>query len=350
MEKDNNEAAINRAVNTALRISFIALLIILSFWILKPFLAPVAWGIIFAIGIFPLHKKLSKLLGNKDKVSATIIGILGVALVVVPVVLFANSTIDGVHDAYEAVEAGTFKIDPPNESVADWPIIGEKAYEAWSLASENLTALILKYEAQLRGVVPKITSAVGGLVSTVLLFIISIVIASSLLLFAEPGKAAANKVFATLIGEKGKEFTELSMLTIRSVVQGVIGIAVIQTFFLSIGMFFMGIPATGIISIIVLIVAIIQLPPTLVMLPVIIYAFSMGGTTAAIIFTIWSIFWSLADTFLKPMLLGKGVDVPMLVILLGAIGGMLLSGPVGLFVGAVVLALTYKIFDSLVKE
>jgi predicted PurR-regulated permease PerM len=173
------------------------------------------------------------------------------------------------------------------------------------------------------------------------------IIAGALLLVAEPGKKAANQLFRTFVGEKSEDFTGLSIATIRSVVAGVIGIAVIQTLFLSIGMFVIHMPAAGIIAIVVLIVTIIQLPPILIMLPVIIYVFSFAEPVPAIIFTVWAVFWSVADMFLKPMLLGKGVDVPMLVILLGAIGGMMMGGMVGLFVGSVALALAYKILMTM---
>ena len=144
--------------------------------------------------------------------------------------------------------------------------------------------------------------------------------------------------------------TEISIGTIRSVVQGVIGIALIQAVFLGLGMFVIKIPAAGILALVVLILAIVQLPTILVMLPVTIYAFSVNEPGPAIFFAIWTILWSLSDNLLKPMLLGKGVKVPMLAILLGAIGGMIMAGPVGLFVGSVVLALAYKIISLLLED
>ncbi|WP_289053107.1 AI-2E family transporter [Carboxylicivirga marina] len=349
-DKKNNEVFMQRAVGASLRISFIALLFILSYWVLKPFLAPVLWGVIFAVGIYPIHQKLSKWFGNREKLAAIVISLIGVAIIVVPIVMFTNSTVDSVSKTVEGIHSGTFKISPPDESVKDWALIGNKVHELWTEAANNLTLLIKKYETQLRELAPKLTSMIAGMVGSILMFIISIVIAGALLLFAKPGKVLADKIFRTFVGEKGNDFTILSISTIRSVVQGVIGIAAIQTIFLSIGLFLIGMPAAGVFSIIILILAIVQLPPTLVMIPLIIYAFSYAGTTPAIIFAVWSIFWSLADTFLKPLMLGKGVDVPMLVILLGAIGGMILGGPVGLFVGSVVLALSYKILMAMLED
>jgi predicted PurR-regulated permease PerM len=134
------------------------------------------------------------------------------------------------------------------------------------------------------------------------------------------------------------------------VVQGVLGVAIIQSILGGVGIWAIGIPAAGLWALIILLLAIMQLPPLLIMGPLAIYAFSFADTTPAIIFLVWSIIVSASDAFLKPIFLGRGVDVPMLVILLGAIGGMILSGIIGLFVGAVVLALSYKVFQALLVD
>jgi predicted PurR-regulated permease PerM len=111
-----------------------------------------------------------------------------------------------------------------------------------------------------------------------------------------------------------------------------------------------GVPASGLWALIVLVLVVIQLPALLILVPVIIYVFSVSSTTVAVVFTIWSVLVSSSDTFLKPLLLGRGLEIPMIVILLGAIGGMIAFGIVGLFVGAVVLALGYEIFHAWLGE
>jgi predicted PurR-regulated permease PerM len=130
---------------------------------------------------------------------------------------------------------------------------------------------------------------------------------------------------------------------------GVLGIAVIQGLLAGIGMMLADVPAAGLIAIIVLVFAIAQLPPILVLAPVIFYVFSASSTTVAVIFLIWCLLVSFSDVVLKPLLLGRGVDVPMLVILMGAIGGMITSGIVGLFVGAVILALGFTLFQAWIQ-
>jgi predicted PurR-regulated permease PerM len=241
-------------------------------------------------------------------------------------------------------------IPPPPDKIAQLPVIGKPISKVWLLASENLKGAIKKLEPQIKKYYPKVIHAVSGLGGTILLSIVSIIIAGVLLLQSKSSEQTTHKVFRFLVGKNGKEFTKLTILTIRSVVQGVLGIAVIQS--LAAGGLFLifNIPVAGLWALLVLILAIIQLPPMLIMLPIAIYGFSTMSTTYAVIFLVLSLFISFADTFLKPIFLGRGVDVPMLVILLGAIGGMVVFGILGLFIGSVILAITYKIFLALINN
>lgn len=339
-----------KAIDVALRLGFIGLLFAMSFLILKPFLAPVVWGVIIAVAVYPLHQRLTSALRGKAKLSAVIIALIGLSIIVVPSILFTNSTVDSIKSIAHSIESDSFKIPSPNESVKEWPLIGNQVYNIWEQTTENIAKTIQRFGPQLKSLIPKITGSLSAFIKNIFLFIISIIISAALLLVAEPGKKMADVIFKTLAGNKAEDLVHLSVATIRNVVQGIVGTAFIQTFFLSLGIFMIDIPAAGIISIIILILAVVQIPLIIVLAPLIIYVFSIETTTVAILFTIWSILWSLADNALKPILMGKGVDVPMLVILLGALGGMILSGPIGLFIGAVILTITYKILISLVTE
>jgi len=349
-KQPDNEAYYDRVVSASLRIGFVALLFILSYLILKPFIVLVLWSIIIAIGIYPIFRKLSSLLGNKDKLASTLITLTALAMLIVPSILLLDSTIESIQNVAAQYEAGTLKVMPPSENVAEWPLVGKPIYETWKLASTNLEAAIKTLEPQIKEYGPKLVGAVAGLGGTILLSLISIIIAGVLVLKSESSEKTAHKIFKFLIGKEGKEFTELASSTISSVVQGVLGIAVVQSVAAGILMLIFGIPAAGLWALIVLMLAIIQLPPTLILLPVAIYGFSIMDTTSAVIFLILSLVISVADTFLKPLFLGRGVEVPMLVILLGAIGGMMVFGILGLFLGAVILALTYKVFQALIND
>ena len=175
-------------------------------------------------------------------------------------------------------------------------------------------------------------------------------IASVFLVSADSASASMQRLARRLSGDEGEALLTMSVNTVRSVAVGVIGIAFIQAMLAGIGMMFAGVPAAGLLALIVLVLGIAQLPPLLVLLPVMIYLFSGDSTTVAIVFAVWGILVSFSDVVLKPLLLGRGVDAPMIVILLGAIGGMITSGIVGLFIGAVILAIGYKLFQAWVLK
>ncbi len=351
-----NEEHYNRSIYTALRIGFIVLLLVWSFEIIKPFILPILWGIIIAVAIFPIHKKLTSMLGNRKKLSSVIVTLIFLSLLIVPSVVFIESTVHVVQNIAEQIKMGNSVIPAPPEEVAQWRIIGEPIYNVWLLASKSIEELAIKFAPQLKQFAPKVLSIASGLGKTLLLFIVSIIIAGALLTTDKAAEKSANSIFNTLIGPQGKNFVALSVATIRSVVQGVLGVAIIQAALAGLGFWAIGMPAAGLWVLIVLIAAIMQLPALLILVPLAIYAFSFTGTTPAVIFAVWSVIVGISDNILKPMLLGKGVDVPMLAILLGAIGGMMMSGIIGLFVGAVVLSLSYKVFvalfvnDALEKE
>jgi predicted PurR-regulated permease PerM len=308
------------------------------------------WAIIISIGIYPVFKKLSALLGNRKKLASTLITLFALAVIIVPSYYLMESTIEGIQNLATELEEGTFKVPPPSENIAEWPVIGKPIYDAWMLASVNIEDAIKAFEPQIQAFASNILSGIIGLGSTVLLSIISIIIAGALLVKADSAEIVARKAFKILIGKKGEGFTELAGATIRSVVQGVLGVAITQSVASGILMLIFNIPLAGLWALIVLFLAVIQLPPLLILVPVAIYGFSVMDTTPAIIFLVLSIIISMSDSFLKPFFMGKSSDVPTLVILLGALGGMILSGIIGLFVGSVVLALTYKVYQALLEE
>lgn len=337
-------------MTVTLKLGFMALLIILSYLILKPFFIMVLWGVIIAVGIYPVYQKFSAILGNRKKLASILITLTALAIIILPSILLLESTIKSVQFIAHEYEAGSLVIAAPDPRVADWPLVGGTIYETWDLASTNLTAAIKTLEPQIREYGPQIISTVAGLGGTVLISIISIIIAGVLLLHAESSSDFARRIFDLLTGRDGEEFSGLAAKTIRSVVQGVMGIAVIQSIATGIVMLVFGIPAAGLWALLVLVLAIIQLPPILILLPVSIYGFSIMDTTMAVILLIMCIMISLVDNVLKPLFLGRGVDVPMLIILLGAIGGMIAFGILGLFVGSVILALAYKVLQALMIE
>lgn len=335
----------NKVIEVAIRLTLIFLIVTLCFQIIKPFIIIVVWGIIISVAIFPLYNKLGLALGGRYKLAATLYTVFALSLLIGPSILISGSLIDTSTHLAKGFSEGTLVVPPPNQSVSEWPLIGDKVYAAWSQASTNLEATLKQNIPYIKKLGEALLSALAGVGGGVLQFILSIIISGVFLANATGAHATTIKILSRFSDQKqGLQFTKLTTATIRSVAQGVLGVAVIQAVLSGTGMYFMDVPGWGLWTVIILILAVAQLPPLLVLVPVIIYVFSVADTTPAVIFMIWSLVVSMSDSFLKPLLLGRGMDTPTLVILLGAIGGMMLFGILGLFVGAIILALGYEIF------
>jgi predicted PurR-regulated permease PerM len=343
-EHDSSKA-IFTMIEAAIRLGLLLLLAAWCFLIVTPFVLPIMWGIIIAVAVFPLFAKLKSALGGSNKLAATVYTLIAVALLITPTLMISGSLVDTAQVLVDKYEQGTLTVSPPDESVKDWPVIGEKVSDIWTQASNNLDTTVDKYRPQLKQISEKVVATATSTGVTVLIFIVSVIISGVLMANASGAYNFTVRLFSRLMNDQqGVAYTNLSRDTIRSIAQGVLGIAVIQATMGGIGMYVMDVPAWGLWTLLILGLAICQLPPLLVLGFVIVYVFSVADTTPAIIFMIYAMFVSVSDTFLKPLLLGRGVSTPMLVVLIGAIGGMILDGVIGLFVGAVVLALGYELF------
>lgn len=331
------------AMSAAIQIGALFIVIMLCFQIIKPFIGLVAWALIIAVAVYPAHAKISAALGGRQKLSASIFVLVGLAVLIVPAINLANSSIESLQTLSNDLDDGSITIPPPDASVAGWPLIGERVYGIWSGAASNLEATLNKYESQLQAAGEWLLRFIGNSALGILQFFISIVIAGVFLVNAEGGYRISKNIARSLSEEYGHEMTNMSIATIRSVAKGVLGVALIQAILSAIGLVLMDVPAAGVWALLVLILAIIQLPPILILGPIAIWVFSVAEATPATIFAVYAAIVSASDAFLKPMLLGRGMDIPMLVILLGAIGGAMLSGIIGLFIGAVALAVGYKL-------
>jgi predicted PurR-regulated permease PerM len=287
--------------------------------------------------------KLSAVLGGREKLSATIFVLVGLAVLLVPVINLADSSIQSLQNLSSELDKGAVSIPPPDASVADWPLIGAKVYGVWAGAASNLEETLNQFAPQLQAIGEWLLRFIGSSTLGILQFFISIIIAGVFLVSAESGYRLCRNIARSLSAEYGHELTDMSVATIRSVVKGVLGVAFIQALLSAIGLVLMEIPAAGVWTLIILVLAIMQLPPLLILGPIAVWVFSVADTTPATIFAIYAAIVSGSDSFLKPMLLGRGMDIPMLVILLGAIGGAFLAGIIGLFIGSVALAVGYKL-------
>jgi predicted PurR-regulated permease PerM len=332
------------ALDILVHVALIAIIAVWCFRIFHPFLMPVMWGLIIAVALFPIFGRIRSLLGGRSGLTGVLFTLLALVLLIYPTVQISRSAVESVAELHDRMEAGTLSVPPPPESVAEWPVIGERTYRNWTRASVNLQDTLAQFEPQIRGLIGRLVGVIGGLGLGILQTILAIIIAGFMLTYAEGGQQAAHTLSARVAGERGHLLPGLIAGTIRSVAQGVLGVALVQTLLAGLGMAIYGIPHWGLWTVLVLPFAVVQLPPLLVLAPVAIWAFAdAGATTGTIIFAIYALVVSFSDVFLKPIFLGRGVEIPMPVILIGAIGGVMLSGVIGLFVGAVVLAIGWKL-------
>jgi predicted PurR-regulated permease PerM len=213
----------------------------------------------------------------------------------------------------------------------------------WSLASRDLTAVVRSFAPQIKAVVPALLSASAGIGFTVLQFVLSIVVAGVLLANAQAAYEVTCSLANRIFGEKGPEVQQVVGATIRSVTTGILGVALIQALLAGLGFLVAGLPGAGLWAVIFLFAAVLQVG-VLVLIPAVLYVFAVSSVTKAVIFLVWCLIVASIDNVLKPLLLGRGVAVPIAVVFLGAIGGFVAIGIIGLFVGAIVLSVGYKLF------
>ena len=288
-------------------------------------------------------------MGGRLKMAALVLVLTGLIIILIPAWLFLDSIVEGAKQLKAGFEAGTLTIPPPSEGVRSWPLIGKPLYDLWNGASVSLEQTVAQHKEQIMGFGTTLIKGILSTGSAVLQMVVSLVIAGFLLVTPGAGEAI-RKFFRKISGERGDEFADVTYKTIGNVVKGILGVAFIQAFLVGIGFLLAGVPYTGIWTLLVFLLAVLQIPPPLVVIPVIIYLFSHLGTLPAILWSVYLAAASISDNVLKPILLGKGAPVPMLVIFLGVIGGFMLSGFIGLFTGAIVVSIGYRLLVAWIND
>jgi predicted PurR-regulated permease PerM len=341
---ENTNTIAKTTIGVSIRLVMAFVLIAFCVAIILPFLNPVLWGAIIAVTLAPFYGKIKQWVGGKSGLATTIFILIFLILIIVPSIWLLQSLFDGLHHLGSELREGTLTIPPPDESVRDWPVIGKQLSATWQSASDNLQQFISNYHEQVRKIGNAVLNSAIDLSSSIFLFVVSFVIAGFLLLYGDASQKAFAQLFDKLLGANGDKVEELIVVTTRNVAKGILLVAVIQSLLSGIAFALAGVPFAGLWAFLILFLGIIQLPPLLVGLPVIAYLYSTQDAVSATIWAIVILLISSSDNFLKPMLMGKGAPVPMLVIFIGAIGGFMLLGFIGLFTGAIILSLGYKLF------
>jgi len=343
----------SRVMDVFIRIGLVVVLTLLCYRIFSPFLTLMLWALILSVALYPAHLAVARRLGGRQGLAATLIVILGIALIVVPSSVLMTSLGDSVHRFIHDVQTNSLEVPPPVEAVAAWPLIGPKLHALWTQAHADLPTLVKSLQPQLGDIAKSALGFVAGIGVGLLQFLAAFIIAGIIMAFGEAGARANLAIFRRVVGpERSEELAKLSAATVRAVAQGVLGVAFIQAIIVGIIMLVAGVPWAGVLALVVLVLGIAQIPALIVTLPAIGYIWWVGtySTGAAIGWTVLLAVAGMADNVLKPLMLGRGVKAPMVVILLGALGGMATSGILGMFVGATLLTLGYQIFMGWVAD
>lgn len=341
---DSSTQQLRPVLEIAIRLGLIFGIVGWCLYILAPFAGIVVWALIIAIALHTPYERLAAAMGRRRGLAATLVVVLSLGALILPAVLLSETLVHGAQDFAKNLASGEFEVPPAPQKVSRWPFVGPQLFELWSLANENLSAALDRLGPQLKAVSRWLLGAAGSAGVAMLQLAASLVLAG-VFLAKSPGRLIAMDRFASRVaGDRGPEFSALAHATVSSVVQGIVGVAVIQATLAGVGFIVASVPAAGLWALLVLIAAVIQVPVALALIVPVVLVFSKSGPAMTAAFTAWCLFVSLIDNVLKPLLFGRGVQVPMIVIFLGAIGGMLTMGIVGLFLGAVVLALGYELF------
>lgn len=336
-----------KLLDVLLRAGVVAALALLCYRIFSPFIGLAAWSIILAVTLYPLHQMLARRMGGKQGLAATALVLLGIVLIGIPTALLMGALGDSLQQAVASVRGGTLKIPAPSPEVATWPVIGPRLHELWAQAHADLPALVRSMQPQVRDLARQALQVVASIAGAALLFLFSFVVAGIIMAWGQSGARSIRAIFTRLVGiHRGDEFAMLCTQTIRAVALGVLGVAFIQALAIGTVLMIARVPFAGLLALVVLLIGIVQVPALLVSAPVIVYIWSSGDytTTQAILYTVLLFIGGMLDNVLKPLLLGRGVNAPMPVVLLGALGGLASTGLLGMFVGATFLALGYQVF------
>jgi predicted PurR-regulated permease PerM len=329
----------------------IGLLVLLAYWALKiigPFLTIALWSAILTVALYPLFEWLAQQLGSR-KLAAMLITLLCLLVVVGPVAWLGFGLTGGVEMLIKAFDAELPSIPLPAESVKSWPVIGEQVHRLWTSAATDLKAILLDVAPKLKPLGSKLVDIAGSVVFGLLEFVAAIIIAG-FLFGPGPRLVDALRAFARrILSDRGEEMLQLAGNTIRNVSRGVVGVALVQSFLAGLGFLLAGVPAAGFLAFLVLLLAIIQIGPALLLIPIIIWSWVVMKTTSAAAFTVYMLLVGLIDNVLKPIVMARGVATPMPIILIGVIGGTITYGISGLFVGPIVLSVAWALLVAWVE-
>ena len=337
-------------VELTIRLGVLGFLLYSSFLLVRPFISIAIWSVVLTVALYPAYAWMVGLLGARRRLAAGLLTVVSLLIVIGPATWLMLGLIDSLRILSENLDLSALALPPPPETVKSWPLIGDRVYQFWDLASNNIQAALTKIAPYLKPIGSSLLQIAASTGTGAVKFFIAIIVAGFLYSPAPALVDAIRKFSHTLASGRGEEFVQLAGATIRAVSRGVIGISALQAFFAGLGLLVAGIPGASLITSAVLVLGIIQIGPAIVLIPLIIWSWTAMETTTALLFTAYMIPVSLLDNALRPLLMGRGLQTPTLVILIGVIGGTISFGITGLFLGPIILAVIWELIVAWVRE
>ena len=341
--------AVPLAVEPVLRLAALALLLYACVIFLLPFVSIIVWSMVLAVALYPVFKWISFRLGGRPRLAAALVTLLGLLLVIGPATWLILGLIESVRTISDHFDLAKMSLPAPPDGVKAWPLIGEPLYQFWDLASTNVSSALGQIAPYLKPVGSSLLSVAGDAGLGFLKLLCAIVVAGCIFPVVPALAAAAGKV-ARRLAPRGDELLDIAAATIRSVSVGVVGISALQALLAGPALIVAGVPSASLFTSAVLILGIIQVGPSILLLPLVVWSWFVMEPTKAVLLTCYLVPVSLLDTFLRPVVMARGLSTPMPVILLGVLGGTLSAGIIGLFLGPIVLAVIWELVISWLRE
>jgi predicted PurR-regulated permease PerM len=334
-----------------LSVLLIFILIAASFWILRPFLLAVVWAAMIAVATWPLMLKLQARLRSRA-LAVLIMSTAMVLVFVVPMVLAIETLIENAATIKQwGSMLATATIPPPPEWVLRIPLAGAKIAETWTdVAAAGQQGLMARFAPHAAAAAQWLFDALGSAGILAVQLLLTIIVTVIMYTQGEGARAGLVRFGRRLAGPRGEGAIVLAGQAIRGVALGVVVTALLQTIAAGIGLLAAGIPFAGLLTGVVLLLCIAQVGPLLVLVPAVIWLFWTDQTGWGVALLVWTVVVGTMDNVIRPILIRKGADLPLLLIFAGVLGGLFAFGIVGLFVGPVVLAVTYTLLKDWVNE
>jgi predicted PurR-regulated permease PerM len=352
MDRTNMNPAQRDLAQTTLGVLFIGGLLAASLWIMLPFLPAVVWAVMVVVATWPLMLRVQALLWGKRSLAVTVMMLVLLLVLVVPLSLAIIAIADNADRlAGWAKWLSEFRMPPPPDWVVGLPLVGTRLQQFWQqFASAGVQEIAAKLQPYAGTVTRWLVSEAGNFGLLFLQFLLIVVIAGIMYAGGETAAAWLKRFGRRLAGERGENAVVLASQAIRGVALGVVLTALAQSLLGGIGLAVVGAPMVPVLTALMFMLCLAQLGPMLVLLPAVGWMYWSGDSTWGTFLLVWSLVVISLDNFLRPYLIKKGADLPLLLIFAGVIGGLVAFGLVGIFVGPVVLAVAYTLIDAWVDD